>query len=124
MLAVDRSRYSRGFWSEAWFRFRRQKLSMLALAFIIFMAFVAVFSPAIVGTKPLVCKYKGHIYFPCLGYFNPKWEQSILAFRDDNMRGWYAKNLKANDPDSWAIYPLVFQDPYNRVRDDEWPGRA
>ena len=55
------------------------RLSMLALAFVVLMALVALFSPAIAGTKPIVCKYKGHIYFPALGYFNMRWENPDLS---------------------------------------------
>lgn len=109
-----------GFWLEAWRRFRRRKLSMLALGFVVFLALVAVLAPVIVGTKPIVCKYKGSIYFPCLGYFNRSWENPIF-FRD-RFRGIYPENLKAKDPDSWAVWPLVYQDPYRRVRADERPG--
>ena len=35
----------------------------------------------IVGTKPIVCKYKGHIYFPCLGYYARSWENPIFRQR-------------------------------------------
>jgi peptide/nickel transport system permease protein len=110
---------SRGFWSEAWLRFRRRKLAMTALCYVGFLALVAIFSPAIAGTKPIVCQYKGNIYFPAMSYFNPRWENEIF-FRDRfYMR--YAENLKKNDPDSWAIWPLIYQDPYRRVREGEWP---
>jgi peptide/nickel transport system permease protein len=112
---------SRGFWGEAWLRFRRRKLGMIALIFIAFLSLVALCAPAIVGTKPLVCKYKGKIYFPALGYYNPAWEDPSLKIKE--MRLNYAKNLKAKDPESWAIWPLVYQDPYGRVRDNEWGDR-
>jgi peptide/nickel transport system permease protein len=111
----------RGFWYETWRQFRRRRLSLLALAYVVVMALVALFSPAIVGTKPIVCKYKGSIYFPCLGYFNLRWENSI--FRTDRFRDVYATNLALKDPESWAIWPLVYQDPRRRVRDGEWPDR-
>ena len=84
------------------------------------MGHVAVLAPAIAGTKPIVCKYKGSIYFPALGYFNPRWENPVF-FRD-KFRRVYPGNLEAKDPKSWAIWPLVYQDPYRRVRADEWPG--
>jgi peptide/nickel transport system permease protein len=112
---------SAGFWTEVWHRFRRQRLAMIALGFVVFLCFVAIFAPAIAGTKPIVCKYKGSIYFPCLGYFNRSWENPIF-FRD-RFRGLYSKTLKQKDPDSWAIWPLVYQDPYRRVRANEWPGQ-
>jgi peptide/nickel transport system permease protein len=109
----------RGFWYETWRQYRRHRLSLLALAYVVLMALVALFSPAIAGTKPIVCKYKGHIYFPAFGYFNMRWENPI--FRTDRFRDVYRDNLKSKDPDSWAIWPLVYQDPRRRVRAGEWP---
>jgi peptide/nickel transport system permease protein len=93
---------------------------MTGFLFVVFLAIVAVLSPAIVGTKPIVTKYKGGIYFPSMSYFNPRWENEIF-FRD-GFRMRYVDNLKAKDPDSWAVWPLVYQDPYRRVRAGEWPG--
>ena len=55
---------SRGFWAEAWLRFRRRKIGIIALVYVVLMALVAIFSPAIAGTKPVVCRYKGKLYFP------------------------------------------------------------
>jgi peptide/nickel transport system permease protein len=112
---------ARGFWRETWRRFRRRKLCMIALVYVMFLCFVALFAPLLVGTKPIVCKYKGEIYFPCLGYYLRNWENPI--FRRDRFRNIYPGNLQAKDPESWAVWPLVYQDPYRRVRDDEWPGR-
>ncbi len=110
-----------GFWREAWQRFRRRKLGMAALAFVTLLCLVAIFAPMIVGTKPIVCKYKGKIYFPAMGYYVRSWENPV--FRKDRFRNTYPKNLKKKDHESWAVWPLVYQDPYRRVRDDEWPGR-
>jgi peptide/nickel transport system permease protein len=115
-----RATASRGFWAESWRRFRRRKLAMTALCFVIGLTLVAILSPVIVGTKPVVTKYKGNIYFPAMSYFNPRWENEIF-FRD-GFRMRYVENLKEKDPESWAIWPLVYQDPYRRVREGEWPG--
>jgi peptide/nickel transport system permease protein len=114
-------RKSPGFWKETWGQFRRRKLAMIALYFVGFLALVALLSPAIAGTKPVVCRYKGHIYFPCMGYFNPRWENPI--FQIDKFRKRYPENLKEKDPDSWAIWPLTYNDPYRRVYENEWPER-
>lgn len=108
-----------GFWRESWRRFRKRKLAMIALTFIVFLTVVAIFAPMIAGTKPIVCRYKGQLYFPAMSYYNSSWENRIFA--KDRIQGRYKKNLQANDPDSWAIWPLVYQDPYRRVRDGEWP---
>ncbi len=110
-----------GFWKEAWSRFRRRKMAMTAFYFVCFLAVVALLAPAIAGTKPIVCKYKGHLYFPAMGYFEPTWENPI--FQKDRFRKRYPKNLKEKDPDSWAVWPLVYQDPYRRIREDEMPGQ-
>jgi peptide/nickel transport system permease protein len=112
---------SRGFWAEAWIRFRRRKLATAALYYVGFLALVAIFSPAIAGTKPIVCKYKGHLYFPALGYFKDSWENPI--FLKDGFGRIYPKNLKLKDPQSWAVWPLIYQDPHRRVRAGEWEDR-
>ena len=109
---------SAGFWQQSWQRFRRRKLAMFALYFIGLLSLVAIFSPMIAGTKPIVCRYKGEIYFPCLGYYNPSWENPV--FQKDRFRRVYPRNLKRKDPASWAIWPLVYQDPHRPVRDGEW----
>jgi peptide/nickel transport system permease protein len=112
---------SHGFWVEAWRRYRRRPLAMAALAFVGFLVAVAILAPAIAGTKPVVCRYKGNLYAPCLGYFDRRLEPVI--FTKDKFRGEYPRSLKEKDPESWAIWPLFFQDPYRSVRTDEWPGR-
>jgi peptide/nickel transport system permease protein len=108
-----------GYWTETWRNFRRRKLSMLALTFVGLLCLVALFAPLIAGTKPIVCKYKGHLYFPCMGYYSRSWENTIFfrhQFRDQ-----YSIKLKQKDPESWAVWPLIYQDPYRRVKDGEWP---
>ena len=91
---------------------------MIALYYVIFLTLVAIFAPMIVGTKPILCKYKGRIYAPCLAYFNSKWEPAI--FIKDLIRN-NPRRIQEKDPESWAIWPLIYQDPYRRVRDKEWP---
>jgi peptide/nickel transport system permease protein len=111
---------SRGFWREAWRRFRRRKLAMIALCYVGFLTLVAIFAPAIAGTKPIVVRYKGELYFPALGYFNRSWENPV--FQRDGFRKRYPANLKNKDPESWAIWPLVYQDPFRRPLASEWEG--
>ncbi|MBS0207591.1 MAG: ABC transporter permease [Planctomycetes bacterium] len=111
---------SRGFWAETWRHFRRRRLAMGALYYIGFLSLVALFAPALAGTRPVVCKYKGSIYFPCLYYVTGN---ETPVFLRDRVRRPLAKNLKVKDPDSWALWPLIFQDPYRRVDDNEWDDR-
>ena len=119
---TDRTRKSRGFWADVWRRFRKKPLAVIALIYVLLLALTAIFSPAIVGTKPIVCKYKGSISFPSLGYFYARWEDRMTVSQDLRKR-YSPEKLNSKDPESWAIWPLVFQDPYRRVRADEWPGQ-
>jgi peptide/nickel transport system permease protein len=110
---------SRGYWSEVWRQFRKRRIAMVALVYIVFLSIIGICAPLIAGTRPIVCKYKGQIYYPCLAYFNPRWEPAI--FFKDKFRQIYPKNLKKKDPQSWAVWPLVYQDPYRRIKEGEWP---
>src|SRR5688572_30767167 len=84
--APDRVR-SRGYWSEVWRRYRTKPLPMIALGYVGLLVVLAIFSPAIAGTKPIVAYYKGNIYFPALGYFRDSWENPI--FTTDRFRNQY-----------------------------------
>lgn len=110
----------RGYWSEVWRRYRKNLPAMLALAYVVALAVVAVLSPAIVGTKPVVCWYQGQLYMPCLGYFYERWEDRMQVSQDMRKR-YTPEKLQERDPQSWAVWPLVFQDPFRRVRTGEWP---
>ena len=99
---------SAGFWSETWRRYLRRREAVAALGFVMALAIVAVFSPCIVGTKPIVCHYKGHYYFPATSYFYDRWENPI--FQKDGFRQRYPESLPKKDPDSWAIWPLNFNE--------------
>ena len=111
----------RGFWRDAWRRFCKRRLSLLALGFVLLLGLIALLSPAIVGTKPIMCTYKGKTYYPALGYFFESWEDPI--FITDEVIDNYPRKLLENDPDSTALWPLVYQDPYRRVREGEWQDR-
>lgn len=114
----------RGYWSEVWRQFQKRRLSVIALWYIGFLSVVAVGAPLIAGTKPIVCRYQGRIYFPCLAYYNRRWEPGIFTDPRSGFRKEYSVKLKTLDPDSWAIWPLVYQDPYRRVPGGEWPGQS
>ena len=99
-------RKSAGFWKETWRRFLRRRAAVAALGIVGLLALVALLSPAIAGTKPIVCQYKGKLYFPALSYFNESWENPI--FQKDKFRKRYRLSLPKKDPQSWAIWPLIW----------------
>jgi peptide/nickel transport system permease protein len=119
--SVPKAERSHGYWAEVWSHYRQRRLSVTALCFVGVLCLIAITAPMIAGTKPIVCRYKGHLYFPAMSYFNPRWENRI--FYKDKFRQRFPENLKKKDPESWAIWPLVFQDPYRPVMANEWPGQ-
>ncbi|QDU87140.1 Glutathione transport system permease protein GsiD [Pirellulimonas nuda] len=50
------------------------------------------------------------------------WEPAVFRQRPFRTRN-YAKYLQQEDPDSWAVWPPIFQDPYRRLEAGDWPGR-
>jgi peptide/nickel transport system permease protein len=122
LASPPKLRKSRGYWADVWRRFRRNPTAMIALCYVILLSLVAILAPVIVGTKPIVAKYKGKLYFPFIGYLIPSWEDPLLIKIE--LRGRYSpQQMKKKDPESWALYPLVFQDPTRRVRKGEWPNQ-
>jgi peptide/nickel transport system permease protein len=118
----DAKARGRGPWREAWQRFRGDRLSLAAFVFLVLVALVAILAPLVAGTRPVVCRYKGSIYFPILEYYWRGGENPV--FRREGFREDFPASLAAKDPDSWAIWPIVYQDPYRRVRPGERPGDA
>jgi oligopeptide transport system permease protein len=51
--ALTASKPSRSLWSNAWRQFRRNKLAMAGMVYLIFLAFVAVFAPVIATHNPV-----------------------------------------------------------------------
>src|SRR5688572_26317216 len=64
----------RGFWFEVGRRYRKNFFGVAALVYVAVLSIVAILSPAIVGTKPVIVRYKGAISLPSLGYFYEPWE--------------------------------------------------
>ncbi len=107
---------------EVWRRYRRNFFGVAALLYVLVLSVVALMSPVIVGTKPVICRYKGQISVPALGYFYEPWEDRSTVSQELRKR-YTPEKLKEKDPASWAIWPFVFQDPFRRVRENEWPGQ-
>ena len=52
-LSLAATRAPRSLWSNAWRQFRRNKMAMVGVAYLVFLAFVAVFAPAIAPHNPV-----------------------------------------------------------------------
>jgi peptide/nickel transport system permease protein len=116
----ERKGPSLGFWRDVWKRYRVNRRSMIALYCLVFLGFVGLFSPFLAGTKPILCKYKGSYYCPCIAYYQESWENPVFAL--DKFRGSYPANLQKKDPGSWAIWPLFYADPDRKTREKDWRG--
>ena len=55
-----------GYWASVWKRYRRHGTGMIGLVCLTFLAGLAFFTPMLAGGQPVVCKYKGEIYFPAV----------------------------------------------------------
>jgi len=113
-------------------------MAVAALGFIFLLTLVSLLAPAICGTRPIVCSYRGNLYFPCLYYYNEAWEP--VVFKQAPFYQYYSKWFNTEleegedpDPDAesdprldktkWAVWPLMYQDPRRPVEDDEeYPG--
>ena len=47
---------STGFWRTAWIRYRKSRIGMLAMFFLLVLGIVAFFAPMIANDKPIICK--------------------------------------------------------------------
>ena len=54
------------YWSYVRRQFRKKKTAFYSLYVVAFLACVAILAPFLANEKPLVCKYKGEMYFPVL----------------------------------------------------------
>ncbi len=57
---------SPGFWSEAWARFRRDRVALAGMGGIVFLFALALLAPVIANEKPIAISWKGALHFPAL----------------------------------------------------------
>ncbi|MGC4005623.1 MAG: ABC transporter permease [Pirellulales bacterium] len=127
VVASRTRRAPRGYWGDVWHRLKRNKLSMLALAYVVLLSLVALFAPFIVGSRPIAVYYKGEYYFPGLttfyrsGYENPIFREGKRPRDKLVFDVFKAERFLKKDPDSKLYWPLVLQDPYLRIKEDQFP---
>ncbi len=92
-------RKSQGYWATVWMEFKRDRVALAALGVIFFLFLVAVFDDFIAGSRPLVLKLNGKIYFPVLFEYR--------EFLDTDFKG-VSENLKRGD---FVLFPPVKYSP-------------
>lgn len=56
----------RGLLASSWRQYRRSKLALFGLTFVVVMFLTAFFSPMLANEQPIVCKYEGKLFFPAI----------------------------------------------------------
>ncbi len=114
---MDRS--SEGFWHVVWRRLKKNRRGMAGLAFILLMLFVSIFSPLLASDQPVVCRYKGKLYFPAIVEIfqsrgpGPHWIKKSKPF---NLPQFDAK--KELNPNDFAIWPMIHYSEYEQTPDN------
>lgn len=66
---------NRGYWSETWRQFKKNRLAVFGLAVIVFMFFIAVLAPFLANERPLAMKTADGLKFPLFrGLLPDKWD--------------------------------------------------
>jgi peptide/nickel transport system permease protein len=115
---LKKTSHSIGYWREVWQRFRKRKLAMLALVYVVLLGIVGFITPLIVGTKPVILRLNGSYYFPALSFIHKSFENSpaLTNLKDRIISSNYnPKRLAKKDPNYWAVWPVIYQDPESRV---------
>lgn len=78
----EREPQGQSFWSNVNKQFRKNRIAVFAFKFIVLLIFIALFADFIANEKPLVCKYKGSIYFPVIKSYSvdmgiSNWQSSL-----------------------------------------------
>jgi len=108
--SADRKRSTRRkrqtYWAIVWRQFRRQRLAVVALIFIIVLFLVAIFADFLASDRPIVMFYKGKLYVPAV-----KTVGAIRTLDYDKLRD----DIRT---DGWAVWPPIPFGPAQYNLDD------
>lgn len=96
---LDHTHPKQFFWKSFKKRFKQNKLGVYSLRVLYFLIGIALLADFLANEKPIVCKYKGEIFFPVFRSYlvelGGKWPEKLLN------ADW--KNLEYE----WKIFPLI-----------------
>lgn len=95
-------RIKSAYWSIVWRQFRRNRLAVLGLIFVLSMFAIAIFAPFIAGNRPIIMKWNNKWYLPAV-------------YTPSSMRGIDFKELRAAEPSTFMIMPPI---PYSQSEYD------
>jgi peptide/nickel transport system permease protein len=105
-IEIAHAHYDQSFWANVKKEFRKNKLAVFSLRFILFLTFIAITADFIANEKPFACGYKGNTYFPILKSYAvdigiAKWPEDL-------------KNAEWKDLQyDWSLFPLIPYLPKN-----------
>src|ERR1051325_10863702 len=100
---------SESFWQNTKKQFKKNRLAVFAMRFLFVLVIIALLADLLANEKPLICKYKGSVYFPVF--------RSYLV--DAGIANWQKdlQNVEWNKLDyEWSVFPPV---PYLPKNQDE-----
>lgn len=91
-----------------WREFKKDRLAVIALCFIVILFFIAIFSPFLANNIPIILKYKGDYYFPIVKKY------PIFIRLDSEFRTKYNSDfkefVKSFSNSDFALFPPI---PYS-----------
>ncbi len=110
----NKSKRAQGFWANTWKQFKKNKMALWSLRFVMFLVFIALIADFIANEKPIACKYQGEVYFPLMksyavGIGIGEWQ--------DEFQNVTWKDLEYD----WVVFPLV---PYIPQNIDSWNSQS
>ena len=91
---------------KRWRRFRSDKLAVVAVWFLLVLAFFSFTAELWANRKPVVLSYQGSVYFPVFRHYDPR-----IFGREDVAEMDYRSLTSRAD---WAVWPIIRWDPFER----------
>lgn len=105
---------SQGFWANVKKQFKKNRLAVWSLRFVMFLVFIALIADFIANEKPIACKYKGETYFPLFKSYAI--DLGIGQWQDE------FQNVTWKDLEyDWVVFPPV---PYIPQNIDSWNAQS
>ena len=98
---------NRGYWTETWKQFRKNRMAMFGMAIVVAMFVVAILAPVLANNRPLIMKTSRGIGFPAFRDFLPENLDKRLYVDTD----WSNPEEKLG-PLEWRLMPPVPYSPY------------
>ena len=109
---------SQAYWANVWRTMRKNKRGMVGLSIVLFMFVISFLSPLLATNQPIVCKYKGKLYFPAVvEIFQARNSHTHWINKPSPFKLPQFDAKQELDPDEFAIWPLIPYHEYEQTFD-------